>query len=113
VAGDEVSAAASTATRGLAAIALAFALVLGAAGCGGITDEEFQQIIEEAQVCEPGDTCVLAGGGQCTCDQPVNADSVERVERAVQDLDCGGAVVDCIGFSNPRCENNRCVADQF
>jgi hypothetical protein len=84
-----------------------------AAGCGdNVTDEELQQIIEEAKACAPGDTCVLAGGGRCTCAQPVNAEHRERVEQAVADHDCGGLVVRCMDYTSVRCEAGRCVADR-
>lgn len=88
-------------------------LTLGVtSGCGGVTEEELQQIIEESKVCAPGDSCILAGGGQCTCAVPINAEHRARVEQAVADYDCDGLMVKCMGNINVRCEAGRCVSDR-
>lgn len=92
--------------RWLIAGLLTLALVMGGA-CG----EELEEIIESARACAEGDTCILAGSGQCTCPTPINSNSAERVAEAVEDHDCEGLAVDCRARSNPRCEQGRCVAD--
>jgi len=91
--------------RPLILVSLAFL-----AGCCP-THEEFTQQREEAAACSPGDTCVLAGSSQCLCAGPVNAAKAAEIEAAAKEVCCGGAVVDCVSFTNLRCENGRCVAD--
>jgi hypothetical protein len=95
----------------LAAVLISLTLTFGHAACGGVSEEELQQIIEESKACAPGDTCILAGGGQCRCSQPINAKHKARVEQAVADYDCDGLMVSCAGNTNVRCEAGRCVSD--
>lgn len=87
-------------------------MALGIFGCAGTSPEELVDIVEEARACEEGDSCELAGGGTCTCAMPVNAEATERVEEAAADVDCEGAMVECISHSNVRCEDGRCVSDE-
>ena len=93
-------------------VALICLAIATAAGCGGVSAEELQQIIEESKACAPADTCILAGGGQCRCAQPINAKHKARVEQAVADYDCDGLMVKCMGNTNVRCEASRCVSDR-
>ncbi len=76
-----------------------------------LSTEDFAQQREDAAACSPGDTCVLAGGGQCLCAGPVNASRAAEIEAAADDVCCGGAQVECVFFQNLRCENGRCVGD--
>lgn len=87
------------------------ALLLVLATCGGLSTAEFQKRVEEAAACAPGDTCVLAGQSQCTCRVPVNARNQAAIDADAKLVDCGGAIVSCIFFSNVRCENGKCVGD--
>lgn len=84
--------------------------ILGA--CTATSPEEFAAIVEEARACQDGDGCQLAGGGQCTCDTPVNDDAVARIDEAAADVDCEGAVVECTSHQNVRCEDGRCRSDE-
>jgi hypothetical protein len=86
------------------------ASVLMLSGCC-LSQEEFNQQVEKAAACSPGDTCVLAGSAKCLCSRPVNASQAAQINASSQDVCCGGGVVDCVAFRNPRCENGRCVAD--
>jgi hypothetical protein len=76
-----------------------------------VSEEEFSEEIADAQSCSAGDTCVLAGSAQCLCARPVNAASAAEIDALAQDVCCGGAMVSCVGFTNLRCENGRCVGD--
>jgi hypothetical protein len=76
-----------------------------------LSEEEFSQQVEEAEACAAGDTCVLAGSAQCLCARPVNAARAGEIDAAARDVCCGGTLVECVAFQNPRCENGRCVAD--
>jgi hypothetical protein len=87
-----------------------FASLVFFSGCC-LSHEEFNQEVDEAAACSPGDTCVLAGSAQCLCAQPVNASKASQINSSAHDVCCGGAVVECISFTNLRCENGRCVAD--
>ena len=87
-------------------------LAVACGGCTGTSPEEYAEIIEEARACDEGDVCELAGAGACTCAMPVNSESVDRVETAAGDVDCEGAVAECISHSNLRCEEGRCVSDE-
>lgn len=78
-----------------------------------LSQEEFAQERLDAAACSPGDTCVLAGSAQCLCPVPVNASRAAEIEASAKDVCCGGGVVDCVAFVNPRCENGRCVADSL
>jgi hypothetical protein len=78
-----------------------------------LSEEEFSRKVEAAEACSPGDTCVLAGSAQCLCARPVNAAKAAEIDASAQDVCCGGAMVSCVAFKNPRCENGRCVADML
>lgn len=82
------------------------------AGCTATSPEELAEIVEEARACREGDTCRLAGAGQCTCATPVNESAVARVDEAAGDVDCEGAVVECVDHQNLRCEDGRCRSDE-
>lgn len=86
-------------------------LVLFLSACGCLSTDEFQQRVQEAAACNPGDTCVLAGQSQCTCKVPVNARSQASIDADAERLDCGGAIASCILFANVRCENGKCTGD--
>lgn len=87
-------------------------LLVLAGGCGDShSPEELSALVEEARRCEPGDTCVLAGGSRCSCGVPVNASRAEEVDDFARQVDCGNVVVDCPIVENVRCEANRCTAD--
>jgi hypothetical protein len=76
------------------------------------TRDDLVALAEEASACEPGDTCVLAGGGsQCTCDVPVNATRAREVDLLAERVSCGATMVECVSFTNLRCEDGRCTAD--
>jgi hypothetical protein len=77
----------------------------------GISDAEYARIVDDAAVCSPGEACVLAGGSDCTCPQPVNARNAARVNAAADDVRCGNIMVKCRGFGEPRCANGRCEAE--
>jgi hypothetical protein len=78
----------------------------------GISQLEYERtLLEEAQLCRPGDTCVLAGRGECECDQPVNASYAKRLAKAARSVRCE-AYPKCISYGAPRCEGGRCVADR-
>lgn len=83
-----------------------------AAGCG-VSIEDFNALVEDARACQAGDTCVLAGGGQCTCNSPVNASRAVEIDEAAEDVRCGGAMVECPSWTAVRCEAGRCVADRL
>lgn len=85
-------------------------VVLALTACG-VSQDDFSAMLEEARACQTGESCALAGGGQCTCDSPVNASKAASIDEAADDVRCGGAQVECPGWSNPRCEAGRCVAD--
>jgi hypothetical protein len=76
-----------------------------------LSQEEFEQERAAATACSAADTCVLAGSAQCLCPGPVNAAKAAEIEAAAKDVCCGGTIVECVAFTNPRCENGRCVAD--
>ncbi len=78
-------------------------------GACGMSQARYGRMVEEAGECEPGDTCVLAGRGECVCDRPVNARHAERVNGGARWVSCS-AYPKCISYSAPRCENGRCVA---
>jgi hypothetical protein len=90
---------------------LAIALLL--AGCSDISLEEFADLVAEAAVCEAGDTCVVAvTDSDCLCGAVVNAEDQSEIEDAARRVDCEGAIVDCVVLTNPRCEDDTCVADR-
>jgi hypothetical protein len=76
-----------------------------------LSEEEFAVQREEAAACSPGDTCVLAGSAQCLCATPVNASKAAEIDSSAEDVCCGGKLVDCVAFTNLRCENGKCVGD--
>jgi hypothetical protein len=91
--------------------------VLGLSGCGATDtgsfeckqlDTEFDQELNKAQACSPGDTCVLTGGTACTCAIPVNAAHNEAIIECALKITCTRAV-DCPHWVDLRCENRRCT----
>lgn len=98
----------------LRSVSTGLALVL-TSGCGKtLSLEEFSAQVREARACAEGDTCVLAGGGTCTCSSPVNISRAEAINEAVKNVDCEGSMVDCVAYrNNARCEAGTCVADTF
>ena len=93
-------------------LGLSLLLIGMVVACDEVTAESYADLVERSRGCAETSECVLAGGGQCTCAQPVNASAVPEIESAVEDLDCEGAVVDCDGNDNVRCEAGRCISDQ-
>lgn|GEM_PF-1711401 len=90
---------------------------LAVAACAD-PQQRLAEVIDDARACEPGDTCVVTGGTDCTCPQPVNADAVDAVEAAAEaangsccDVFGQCVAVDCAAFANVRCEDGRCVGD--
>ncbi|MGC4113447.1 MAG: hypothetical protein QM765_02000 [Myxococcales bacterium] len=86
-----------------------YAIVLAAAlpGCG-ISIQELASVVREARACTDGDTCVLAGGSQCTCNTAVNSTKKKDVDIAVASVDCGGAMVECAECLDPQCVQGMC-----
>ncbi len=68
-----------------------------------------------AGACVDGDTCIIAGQGNCSCGRPINSKSASTVAEAVLRLNSTCAaedfLADCIAYVNPKCEANRCVAE--
>lgn len=92
---------------------VAVTLIIGSVDCSStISDEEFQQTLEASQVCQPGDSCILAGAGSCSCAQPTNSKDADTVNQAAAEIDCGGALVKCMSWENLRCEAGKCTADR-
>jgi hypothetical protein len=93
---------------------LGCALSLALAGC--MSSQQFDQLVAEASTCTAADTCTLAGkpdsSTTCTCPQPVRSTEAANVDAAARQVACGGKMVKCIGWVNPRCEAGRCVADR-
>jgi len=89
---------------------LVLASLVFLSGCC-LSQEEFNQEVQEATACSTGDTCVLAGSAQCLCARPVNASKATEINASAGEVCCDGALVDCVAFTNLRCENGRCVAD--
>jgi hypothetical protein len=87
------------------------AAALVAIACG-TSEETYNRAIDEARACMPGDTCVLAGGGACTCPAAVNGREATRLNDLGRDVRCADAGVQCPALMNPRCEHNVCVADR-
>lgn len=83
-----------------------------AVGCTSTTPEELVELVEDSRACGGDGECALAGGGLCTCEQPVNSAEVEEVNEAAEDVECEGATADCPGHNNIRCEAGRCVSDE-
>lgn len=78
--------------------------------------DQLDRVLDEAAACEGADPCVIAGATDCSCGAPVNAEQLQDVKRAAAAVSCcdpfGGCVaVDCAAQLDPRCEDNRCVAD--
>ncbi len=78
----------------------------------GISRDEFHDEVDSAGACAQGDTCIIWQADiDCDCPSPVNADKVDYLEELSKEVDCDGAMYDCVFLENPRCEDNRCVAD--
>ena len=79
--------------------------------CGGTSIEEYGRVVESARACTAGDVCVLSPAGKgCACASAINQSQAAKVQDAYDSLDCGGAEAECALATNPRCENNVCVA---
>lgn len=69
----------------------------------------------DAGACVTGDTCVLAGKSNCSCDAPVNARAKTQIDAQVSQINQTCAAEDFLGdcqtLTLPRCEAGRCVAD--
>jgi hypothetical protein len=93
------------------ALALSF-LAASVGGCG-LSDEEFDQKVEAAAACSPGDACVVVETNtRCLCLVVVNQTHEAAIRAAAKDVDCGDVVVKCAALGNPRCEDGHCIADQ-
>ena len=88
-------------------------LLLAAAlpACGS-SIAELSSLVREARDCSDGDSCVLAGGSQCTCDTAVNAKRKQDVDLAAAMVDCGGAMVECAACIDPQCARGLCSCAQ-
>lgn len=75
----------------------------------GISIQELSNVVREARPCSAGDTCVLAGGSQCTCSTAVNAEKKHDVDIAAASVDCGGAMVECEACEDPQCLQGTCT----
>ena len=77
--------------------------------------DQLSSVMAEAKECSATNQCVLAGKSNCSCEAPVNASFVGRIEDAVEDVnrtcDIEDFLGDCIAYQNPRCEQGQCVAD--
>jgi hypothetical protein len=82
-------------------------LVLATLGCESPKDRVSREV-EKAAACEPGDVCVLAGGGSCSCPQAVNAEHADRIDDLAHDLECAGEV-GCKAYEQVQCIDGRCV----
>lgn len=94
--------------------ALCVVVALSMSAC--FTDEQFYQMKVDASACSDTDACTLAGrpaGTSCTCccRSPVRASEAANIDAAAGRVFCGGKMVECVPFANPRCEAGRCVAD--
>lgn len=90
-------------------------VALFAVGCES-PEQRLARMIDEAMACEPDDSCVLAGGSDCTCAQPVNEARAAEVDEAAKDISCcdmfGRCVaVDCAAFQDIRCQDGQCRGD--
>jgi len=66
-------------------------------------------VVKEARPCEAGDTCVLGGGSQCTCETAVKAAKRQAVDLAASSVDCGSAMVECPACLDPQCVDGLCA----
>jgi hypothetical protein len=75
---------------------------------------EYDEAVAAAQVCAAGEQCVIAGGVKgCRCPVAVRASEKQRVDDAARRARCRQVErLYCPPLRNPRCEKNRCVADQ-
>jgi hypothetical protein len=74
-----------------------------------LSSEQLSALVEGARACTEGEACALAGGGTCTCAQPVNASRAAEIDAAAARVECGGAVVRCANPGAARCEAGQCV----
>ena len=79
--------------------------------CGGMSMNDYSEELSAAAACETGDVCVVGGGIECVCAEPINQSKEDEINELAKDVDCEGASVSCAMGINPRCENNICVAD--
>ncbi len=59
--------------------------------------------------CSPGDSCVYAGEGPCSCGFPVNAKYKDVVDRDAKARDCKGVAVRCSRPKPMACVEGRCL----
>ncbi len=75
------------------------------------TLDDLSELKKEAAACAPGDTCVFAGGLDCTCASPVNAKRAAEVEALAESVSCfGEGMVEC-GYgpeAGAACVEGRC-----
>ena len=88
---------------------VALAAALGLTGCFA-SKHDLAKLRKEAAACLPGESCVFAGGLDCSCPAPVNA------KRAVE-VDEFAAGVSCFGEGQVECGNRadsaaECVEGQ-
>jgi hypothetical protein len=74
--------------------------------------EQLALDVDEARACNAGQTCTLAGGGQGTCDGPLNQAEAARIEAPAGRVACWGAMVECPSPSESGCEAGICGVDQ-
>ncbi len=96
-----------------AARMLSWAVIcVGLCSCDDTTPQQYVELVEDSRGCSADGECALAGSGDCTCAAPVNTNSADAVNEAACEVECEGAVVECPGHSNIRCEAGRCVSDE-
>lgn len=87
--------------------ALLLASLLALSGCG-ISSEEHTTAMEVAKACTPGEACVPAGGGQCTCSQYVAESQRQAMDDSGDAVRCWGAQVECATPVPATCREGRC-----
>jgi hypothetical protein len=97
-------------------LSLAIAVIVVATAACESPEARLERVRDDAAACADGDTCVVAGSGDCVCGSPINENSVEEVEAAADAIACcdllGSCVaVDCAAFENVACVDGRCVGD--
>lgn len=94
-------------------LSLLLALLFSSSACGPSEEELFQALVEEAQTCEQGDTCVMAGFGRCGCGVPVREEKAMEVDQAAPDRDSlewltGCPATEC-SVVEPTCVDGLCT----
>ena len=94
---------------------LGLIMLVLAASCDDVTSpEDYVALVEDARSCSSDDQCLLAGGGPCTCQVPINGDNEEAITEAASQVECNEVqTTDCAeAHDNVRCQEGRCVSDQ-